>query len=297
MAAPSDLTKVYALWHCGADGCMWNEAVDNSYFDWIVNRGDGQPTANLIIFSFLNPVNVLSSGVQAVPAGLTPSMIQYLQSNGISVMFSIGGEEWSSEWDQALGQDPVTLGKNAAAIAQQFGVGIEIDYESEQSTPLLDQFVKAYRSVLPMDNSTSATDSSLLTVDTGSGTGYLTSVSQWASTWLEEGLINWINAMVAGGPYGSIGEATQYWDEHLQGTSWANIPPMNPEHLVVSLYSCDGSANCNAYPGSVLQGAVGWVQQQNTRGISFWVGGCVSPTVCCNNCPGIQQGSEALISN
>ncbi|EFA79437.1 hypothetical protein PPL_07855 [Heterostelium album PN500] len=300
---PSDLGKVYAIWHCGIDGCMWNTPINNSYVDWIVNRGDGIPTNNLFIFSFLNPVNILQQGIQAVPAGMSKSLIQYLQSQGLSVMFSIGGagivlNSWSSEWDQALTKDPTTLGKNAAAIAQEFGVGIEIDYESEANTPKLDAFVKAYRSVIPFDNSSSATDSSLLTVDTGAGTGYLTSVSLWASKWLEANEINWINAMVTGGPYGSLSEATQYWNEHLYGTNWASIPPMRPEHLVVSLYSCDGSPNCNSYQGTVLQAAVGWVNNATTRGISFWVGGCVGGlnNNCCNDCTGLEQGSKNYLS-
>ncbi|GAM28473.1 hypothetical protein SAMD00019534_116490 [Acytostelium subglobosum LB1] len=294
-ATPSNLGKVYSLWHCGVDACMWEAPVNTSYLDWVVNRGDGKPTANLFIFSFLNPINVLTQGVAAVPPAITLQLVQYLQSKGLSVMFSIGGESWSGEWDDALGKDPVTLGLNAAAIAKQFGVGIEIDYENEASTPKLDAFVKAYRSVFPMDNSTSAADTSLLTVDTGAGTGYLTSVSLWSAKWLEEGLINWINAMVTSSPYGSLPDATQYWDEHLTGASWANIPPINPDHLVVSLYSCDGSPNCDSFKGTMLQQTIGWVGQQSTRGISFWAGGCAAPNACCNDCTGLEQGSETYL--
>eukprot|EP01133_Synstelium_polycarpum_P006517 gene6517-7547_t len=295
MAIPSSLTKIYSIWHCGIDACAWNETVPLSNFDWIINRGDGQPTANLISLSFLNPVDILEKGVDAVPPAMTKTLVQYLQSKGLSVMFSVGGESWSGEWDTALGKDPVTLGKNAAAIANEYGVGIEIDYEAENSTPILDKFVKAYRSVIPFDNSSSATDSSLLTVDTGSGTGYLTSVSLWSATWLEEGLINWINAMVTGGPYGSLSEATQYWDEHLFGTSWANIPALRPEHLVVSLYSSDGSSNCPSYSGTVLEGTVGWVQNATTRGIAFWSAGCPSPSDCVVSCPGVETGSTNFL--
>ncbi len=47
----------------------------------------------------------------------------------IYVLFSIGGEAYSSRWDTALSQNAAGLAKNAAAIAQKFGVGMEIDYE------------------------------------------------------------------------------------------------------------------------------------------------------------------------
>jgi hypothetical protein len=55
--------------------------------------------------------------------GMTQRAVQFFQSKGIAVMFSIGGEVFSSNgrWNSALA-DPVQLAKNAAAISKTFGV-------------------------------------------------------------------------------------------------------------------------------------------------------------------------------
>jgi hypothetical protein len=85
------------------------------------------------------------------------------------------------------------------------------------------------------------------------GTGYLTSLSKYAGGWLNSNLINWINAMVTAAPYGSLDEvwrcsldlflvnlvvwqASMYWQQHLNGASWADVPPVNPHQMLVSLY-------------------------------------------------------------
>jgi len=59
-------------------------------------------------------------------------------------MFSIGGAAYSSNWDSALQQGAAKLATNAANIAKQYGVGIEIDYEQDSSASmsLLTTFVK-----------------------------------------------------------------------------------------------------------------------------------------------------------
>ena len=59
-------------------------------------------------------------------------------------MFSIGGASYSSNWDSALASNAVQLATNAANIAKQYGVGIEIDYEQDSSGSMnsLTTFVK-----------------------------------------------------------------------------------------------------------------------------------------------------------
>jgi len=292
-------SHLYGLWYCGDDACNWAVEPNLNQVQWIINRGDGKPTANVVIFAFLDPLALLqrtnnANFVNGVPKGMTNNVVQFFKSHGIAVMFSIGGEEFSSDgkWNQAL-SDPVTLAKNAAAISKSFGVGIEIDYENDSSTYLsaLDQFVQAYRSIIP----SSGDSASYLTVDMGAGTGYLTGVSKMATQWLNSSKINWANAMVTGSPYGSLGDATQYWQQHLDGANWAGIPPMRPSTLVISLYSSSGSKNCHSFDGTVLQGALGWVSQKSARGIFFWACGCPAPNSCVQNCEGIQQGSKQFI--
>jgi len=291
---------LYGAWYCGDDGCTWGSEPDLTRTTWMTDRGDGQPTFNVIIFAFADPL-ALAQG-KGVPPGMTKAVVDYFKSKGMMVMISIGGEVFSSDgkWDQAL-QDPVTLAKNVAMIATQLGAGIEIDYEqdSSQSLPALNKFVTTYRSIIPSPTSppSSPSDSvKLLTVDMGAGTGYLTGISGLATQWLNASLIQWANAMVTGSPYGSLGDASQYWQQHLDGVKWANIPPMIPSTLIVSLYSSDGSRNCHNYGGTVLEGAVGWVQQKTTLGIFFWAVGCPNPpNDCATDCAGVQQGSKNLM--
>jgi len=277
---------------CGDDGCLWAKQPNLANANWIINRGDGNVTYNLVIFAFIDP-NTLISG--NIPAGMTQASVDFFKSKGINVMFSIGGEVYSSNWDTALRKNAAGLGKNAAMIAQKFGVGIEIDYESGGSESLLTTFAQAYRSVIPFDGSADPKPESLLTVDLAAGTGYLTSVSQWAAGQLGSTL-NWAYAMVSSGPWSTISAASQYWQQHLDGSSWNNMPPMKPNYLVVSLYSSSGSPNCKSYSGTVLEGAVGWVKGKGSRGISFWAVGCpAGPASCVQDCSGIQQGSKAFL--
>jgi len=268
----------------------------------MVNRGNGSPTFNVVIFAFLDPLAIAQQTTDdkttaGVPNGMTKKAIDFFKSKGIAVMFSIGGEVWSTDgrWDKALA-NPADLAHKVAVIAKQFGVGMEIDYEVDSSAyaAALDTFVQTYRTLIPAVPNNPAT---YLTVDMGAGTGYLTAISKLASQWLNQSKIQWANAMVTGGPYGSIGEATQYWEQHLDGVHWAGIPPMKPQQLVVSLYSASGSTNCHEYDGTVLQGAVPWVQQKSTRGIFFWAGGCQSsnPSSCITNCQGVEKGSQLFL--
>lgn len=66
------------------------------------------------------------------------------------MIFSIGGASFATNWDSALAQGATTLAQNAAKIAQQYGVGIEIDYETDSgsSMSLLTTFVKVSPSFL-----------------------------------------------------------------------------------------------------------------------------------------------------
>jgi len=293
--------KIYAAWYCADDGCTWGQAPNLNNAQWLLNRGDNRPTINLIIFAFIDPLALLqrtNNGIfnNGVPKAITADVVNFFKGKGIGVLFSIGGAEYTSKWDQALQQDATTLAKNAATLAKQFGVGIEIDYENEAHITQLDTFVKAYRSSIPYDMSEPFQN--LLTIDVGAGTGYLTSLSKAASGWLDSNSINWISAMVAGAPYGSISEASMYWQQHLDGASWASVPPVAPSKMIVSLYSSSSSKNCGSYSGTVLEGAVGWVNQKKSRGISFWAVGCPAPpSNCAVNCTGVQQGSRAFLGN
>jgi len=292
-ALPS-LSKIYSLWYCGDDACLWASEPKLNSTAWILNRGDGKPTANIVIFSFINPYSLMQS-VDGIPKGFTQNAVNFFKDKGLYVIFSIGGESYSSDWDRALSTNAAQLARNAAAVANKFGVGFEIDYETDSSGSLnnLDTFVKTYRSIIPYQAGDTPSPPSILTADLGAGTGYLSALSAKASSWVgSPPLVNWLNAMVSGDPNG---DNTQYWQQHLDGANWANIPPLDSKFLVGCLYASSGASDCSSYSGTVLEKAVNWGKSKNIHGLSFWAAGCPGPNNCATNCPGIQQGSKAWL--
>jgi len=301
--AQLSLEKIYGVWHCGDDQCSWAIPTNLSNSQWIINRGDGKPTANVVILSFVNPLDLLQQTnnqqvKNGIPVGFTSQVLSFFKNAGITLLFSIGGAAYSNLWDQALSSDSTQLAKNAAAAAQQYGVGIEIDYENDngQSLDALDNFVKVYRSIIPFNDSPTPPAESLITVDLGAGTGYLTGISQHASGWLNSSLANWANAMVSCSPWPNVQAASPYWLEHLDGTHWAGIPAMEPSQLLVSNYVSSDAPNCATYSGTVLEGTITWVNNYTTRGLMFWSAGCPGPNNCAINCAGLQQGSEVFLN-
>src|SRR5438132_3858558 len=125
---------------------------------WIIDRGDGVPSVNLVILSFVHPVKLLgkttdSQTLNGIPVGMTSDVVNYFKSRGVRVMLSIGGITYVKPWEQALATNATQLGLNAAEVAQRLGVGTEIDYEGSSSASIdaLQAFINAYRSVLPYD--------------------------------------------------------------------------------------------------------------------------------------------------
>lgn len=284
----TSLTTVYAIWHCG-DDCAWTYKPDLSTSSWILNRGDGKPTANLVILAFMDPTALVngqnSNGyVNGVPKGMIDSL-SYFTSKGITVMFSIGGASWSDKFVSALKQNAAQFAKNAAAAARKYGVGIEIDVEVDNNSyeNELTTFVNTYRSLNPYQSGANASAWSLLTIDAGSGTDYLGTIASLARTWVSQNKINWLNAMVDDKPWTNINSATSEWQQHLS----AGLPAKD---MVVSHY---GSNTCKTYSG-ILPETVSWAKSKGVRGIAFWAAGSGGGEFV-ENCPGIQQGSKALL--
>ena len=130
--------QVYGAWHCGNDFCTWGAERNLTEFDsknhWLIDRGDGRPSVNLVVLSFVHPYRLLKKTTDAqtlngIPRGMTPAIVNYFKSRGIRVMLSIGGITYVSAWNQALAENATQLGLNAAEVASTLGVGIEIDYE------------------------------------------------------------------------------------------------------------------------------------------------------------------------
>ncbi len=137
--------QVYGVWHCYTDGCNWFSVPNMTTFDtdnhWIIDRGNGSPSVNVVVLSFVNPVDLMnlansSNTVNGIPIGMNAAVVNYFQSKGVRVMFSIGGIRFVKNWDKALGANPTQLGINAANVAKQFNVGMEIDYEKSSNPNL-----------------------------------------------------------------------------------------------------------------------------------------------------------------
>lgn len=288
-AAAASPIQVYGAWHCGNDACTWATVRDMSDFDtnnhWLINRGNGQPSVNLVILSFVNPLRLLNQtndagDVNGVPRGMTSAVVSYFTSHGIKVMLSIGGITYTGDWDTALAANPAQLARNAAAVAQQLGVGIEIDYENSSSPNLagLQTFISTYRSMEPYDAS-GANPAARLTIDLAAGDRWLIGLAQKATAdWLrtDAPVLDYANAMVPSKqPSASTAEAN--WQEHLTGKSNYNppIPPLAPAKLTGSLYIAEGSKvrpECTNFAASLQNSTGTWLQNASPAGAGATTG-------------------------
>jgi len=183
-------------------------------------------------------------------------------------MLSVGGITYTSDWNTALATNATQFGLNAAAIAQQFGVGIEIDYEQSSSPDLvnLQKFITAYRSVLPYD-ATGNNPAARLTIDLAAGDRWLIALTQKATAdWLNPNnpVLDYANAMVPS-RQPSVSGATANWQEHIDGKSTYNPPigSLAPAKFTGSLYIVTGTnadPECTNYANSITKATASWVQ-------------------------------------
>jgi hypothetical protein len=264
-AAP---VSVYGAWHCSNDMCLWGTARTVAEFDamnhWIVDRGDGKPSVNLVVLSFVQPDKLLrrttdATTLNGVPRGMTSAIVDYFTSHGIRVMLSIGGITYVKAWDSALAADPALLGQRAAALATALGVGIEIDYENAKNPNLagLQAFISAYRGVHPYD-ATGADPTARLTIDLAAGDRWLIDLTRKATAdWLRTDVpvLDYANAMVPS-KQPSVSGAIANWQEHIDGKPQyaPPIPPLAPAKFTGSVYLTEGSQvrpECNNFAKSL----------------------------------------------
>lgn len=283
LTSTSTPIQVYGAWHCSDDACLWGTVRNMTDFDannhWLVDRGDGHPSVNLVVLSFVNPLKLLdattdSGDADGVPVGMTPAVVDYFTSHGIRVMLSIGGITYASDWDTALSQNGTLLGQKAAALASQLGVGIEIDYENSSSPDLsgLQDFVTAYRAAHPYD-ATGADPAARLTLDVAAGDRWLIGLDQYATAnWLTTAnpVLDYANAMVPSKqPSASTAEAN--WQEHIAGKPNYSppIPPLAPAKFTGSLYIAEGSTvrpECTNFAASLQNSTGSWLQSAAPAG-------------------------------
>lgn len=245
--------QIFGVWHAGDHYADWALKREYDEFDhanrWLIDRGNGLPSVNLVVLSFLHPMQVLAmvsgSPATGVPFGMEQWVVDYFKDEGIRVMMSIGGVTYTDAWDEALAINAWQLGLNAAAIAEHFGVGIEIDYERNVGANLegLQAFVDAYRSVHEYDPA-GADPAARLTIDLAAGGRYLQELNRYATIhWLrnDNPVLDYANAMVAR----SSGTPAN-WQEHIDGmpTYAPPIPPKAPNRFTGGLYLKGNLANC-----------------------------------------------------
>lgn len=317
--AHADATQiqVYGTWHCGNDACTWGTVRDMTDFDnknhWIVDRGDGVPSVNLVVLSFVDPQKLLnqtndSQTVNGIPIGMNSQIVSYFTSRNIRVMLAIGGITFVSNWNNALAANPTQLGLNAAAAAKSLGVGIEIDYEENTSPNLsgLQAFINAYRSQLPYD-ATGGNPAARLTIDVGAGDRFLIATDRMAtSAWLTttNPVLDYANALVPSKQPTSASAAESNWLEHVDGKSNFAPPilPLAPAKFTGSLFITDSSRpipECTNFSSSLEDSTGSFVQTvapagagttSGMLGYMFWASECPSTRNACTTPPNTCQG-------
>ncbi|HEX6717171.1 MAG TPA: hypothetical protein VF088_08665 [Pyrinomonadaceae bacterium] len=320
-AVQSTNISVYGAWHCGSDFCSWASVRNMTDFDtknrWLIDRGDGSPSVNLVVLSFVQPLKLLNktndAGTsQGVPIGMTQAVVDYFKTRGIRVQLSIGGITYVDAWNQALATNPVQLGLNAADVAQRMGVGIEIDYEENTNPNLtaLQAFINAYRSVLPYDASGN-NQASRLTIDLASGDRWLIALCRKATAdWLNTTtpVLDYANAMVPNKQPTNASAAQADWQEHVDGKPQYAPPilPLAPAKFTGALYIVTGTRacpECVTFSTSLINSTGVYVQTVSPHGAGttngmlgymFWAAECPSSRRVCTTPPNSCEGGVGV---
>src|SRR5215208_4581585 len=68
-AAAATSISIYGAWHAGNDACTWGSVRNLVDFDtknrWLIDRGDGIPSVNIVVLSFVNPLKLLNKTTDA----------------------------------------------------------------------------------------------------------------------------------------------------------------------------------------------------------------------------------------
>lgn len=318
---------ILGVWHCSNDGCAWGSERDTAgTFDtnnhWIIDRGDGKPSVNLVVLSFVNPLKLLnettdSQTLNGVPKGMTQSVIEYFKNRGIRVMLSIGGITYSDEWETVLNTNPRILATHAAEVAGNLGVGIEIDFETNDPAfyDSLNSFITAYREIIPYD-ATGQDHAARFTIDLSAGTRWLTDLSKRAATdWLDPAnpVLDYANAMVPNKQPRDSTNATGNWQEHIAG--YLTNTPIHPARLTGSFYIIARNrppAECIDFLSSLQRATDGYVDNvklnsdagtAGMQGFMFWASGVPAsswtsttpPNTCENGLGGAAQAFNVPI--
>jgi len=306
--------SIYGVWHCGNSFCDWSQEREGKEFDdanrWIIDRGDGSPSVNLVVLSFLKPMELLNETdsnafLNGIPRGMTPAIVEYFTDHGIRVLLSMGGVTYTDSWNQALVTDAEALATQAVAAVRYLGAdGLEIDWENGTPTEAqldgIEAFIDTYNRVWTELTQTDA----VLTLDLAVGSRYLQELSRRAAEdWLPSGDIDYINAMVPRGE-----PTTDQWQEHVDGKPNYNPPilPKAPAKIAVSMWLTNGRTphpNCVDFNASTQLAKAGYVQTVEPNGAGstpgflgymFWAAECPSTRNVCTTPPNGCEGGMGV---
>lgn len=312
---------IYGAWHCGNDFCTWSTVRNMTDFNtrnrWLINRGDGSPSVNLVSLSFVHPLRLLNKTNDAstslgIPIGMNQAVVDYFKTRGVRVQLSMGGITYTDAWNQALATNPVQLGLNAAEAAQRLGVGFEIDYEENTNPNLtgLQAFINAYRSVHPYDASGN-NHAARLTIDLAAGDRWLIALTRKATAdWLNTTtpVLDYANAMVPSRQPNSAATATADWQEHVDGKPQFGPPilPLAPAKFTGALYIVTGSRaapECTSFSSSLINSTGSFVQSvapngagttSGMLGYMFWAAECPATRRVCTVPPDSCEGGVGV---
>ena len=327
-AQTSTPIQIYGAWLAGNDACSWASVRDMTQFDaanhWLIDRGDGRPSVNLVVLSFVNPLKLLNKTTdaatsQGVPIGMTQSVVDYFKFRNVRVQLSIGGITYTDDWNTALSTNAAQLGRNAAEVAHRMGVGIEIDYEENSSPNLtgLQQFIDAYRAYVHTDGSDTRYDATgvnaaaRLTIDLAAGDRWLIAICRKATAdWLTttNPVLDYANAMVPSRQPTNAADAQANWQEHVDGKRTYNpqIPPLAPAKFTGGLYIVTGTRacpECVSFSTSLINSTGTYVRTvapngagttSGMLGYMFWAAECPSTRRICTTPPNSCQGGVGV---
>jgi len=308
---PPQPMSIYGVWHCGNSFCAWSEVRDMAEFDranhWIIDRNDGgdhRPSVNLVVLSFLKPMELLlgttnNAFANGIPVGMTPDVVDYFKDHGIRVLLSIGGVTYTESWNQALVSNPTLLAQNAVSAIERLGAdGLEIDWEN--GTPDAAQMAGMETFIATYNQLTGA----VLTLDLAVGNRYLQELSRRAAAdWLPNGLIDYVNAMVPRGEPDTV-----QWQEHVDGKANYDPPilPKAPARIAVSMWLTNNRtphANCVDFSASKQLAMAEYVQTVQPNGAGqtpgflgymFWAAECPSTRNVCTAPPNSCEGGMGV---
>ena len=314
--------SIYGVWHCGNSFCDWSQVRDTSMDStnpgefhvansWIIDRNAdgiyGDPSVNLVVLSFLKPMELLngtSNGAftDGIPTGMTLEVVNYFKDHDIRVLLSMGGVTYTDSWNQALVTDAAGLAQKAVAAVRSLGAdGLEIDWENGRPD---DAELAGIETFIDTFNDHTDGTGKVLTLDLAVGSRYLQELSRRAAAdWLPNGKIDYINAMVARGE-----PSTDQWQEHVDGKANYDPPilPKAPAKIAVSLWLTDGrnpNDNCVDFEASSQLAKADYVQtvQPNGSGTTygflgymFWAAECPSTRNVCTTPPNSCEGGMGV---